>query len=715
MDNRISRFVIGMLLCLAMTVVAVPPADAVDGLAIRSTTSFVVDPVDESIRVDATYSVTNVTPDRRTSRGITQYYYSGLSVPVPAEAVDVGAVRSDGRTLNVSFDEEDADQFSRFAAVSFGRNVFYRKTTTFTVSYRLPSGAARSDDSGVRVNPAYAVFGAYGVGDPNAVTVRVEVPADFDVTVEGGSAELVEQDGVKVYEVADIENPEDFFLFVVARNDDALSRRVVDIGDDRKVEILHWPGDTEWADFVENELETGFVELQELIGQPFEDQNLEIIESVDPSLQGYAGWYIPEDELIEVSEDLDRSLILHELSHAWFNGDLFQERWITEGLAEEYSSRALEASGERLDWPAAPWGSEKDRQQLNRWNPFVVPEDERFEVERYGYNTSWYVIRQLTDEIGVEAMSEVIDSVMDGVTAYPGDGEAEPATGIDNNWRRFLDLLQEQEESEEAEDLFRKFVVTDSQKTVLDRRAEVRLRYQEVQTEGAEWAPPVGLRELMTIWRFVDIDDSFDAISETLAARDQLAEQSNPLELTVPASLEASYEGAEEVEDLVDLTAELQGYELAAGTIATAEAEMAADRGVIERIGLIDTDYNPLLQSARSSFEAGSPQSAIGDAENLIAGFAAAQERGTERTLYAGAALLAFGMLVLAAVIWRRRRRTPEDESAPNSTLVEDKIGATATEVPAMEPASSWVAPELSASFGTTPREPGGAPPSSGS
>jgi hypothetical protein len=32
-------------------------------------------------------------------------------------------------------------------------------------------------------------------------------------------------------------------------------------------------------------------------------------------------------------------VIVHEASHAWFNDSLFTERWLYEGLAEEYAWR----------------------------------------------------------------------------------------------------------------------------------------------------------------------------------------------------------------------------------------------------------------------------------------------------------------------------------------------------------------------------------------
>ena len=53
-----------------------------------------------------------------------------------------------------------------------------------------------------------------------------------------------------------------------------------------------------------------------------------------PLLEGYAGIFFEGENRIEISEDLDDLTIIHEASHAWFNGDLFVGRWINEGFAD---------------------------------------------------------------------------------------------------------------------------------------------------------------------------------------------------------------------------------------------------------------------------------------------------------------------------------------------------------------------------------------------
>ena len=66
-----------------------------------------------------------------------------------------------------------------------------------------------------------------------------------------------------------------------------------------------------------------------------------MIESNTPYLYGYAGWFEPVNDVIEIGDELDQIVILHELTHRWFNDQMFSTRWINEGLAEELAAQAM--------------------------------------------------------------------------------------------------------------------------------------------------------------------------------------------------------------------------------------------------------------------------------------------------------------------------------------------------------------------------------------
>ena len=87
-------------------------------------------------------------------------------------------------------------------------------------------------------------------------------------------------------------------------------------------------------------------DLETAIGLPWPvDRELGISEVSSTQIEGYAGLYDSATDEIQISEDLDEQIIVHETAHAWFNGGLFAQRWISEGLADEYASRVIAAEG----------------------------------------------------------------------------------------------------------------------------------------------------------------------------------------------------------------------------------------------------------------------------------------------------------------------------------------------------------------------------------
>ncbi len=649
--------------------VEVRPAAAADGLTISSSTTFRVDPDNALIDVEVVFTVTNVTPNRTRNGVTTQYYYPGLSVPIPIEATQISATRSDGRSLTTERPRADPEHSFELLEVSLGRNLFYPSSSTFTLRYILPSGDARDFTSGVRVNPAYAVFDAYGIGDADAVNVRVEVPKSFDVSITGSAYSVRLEDDINVYEATDIPNPEEFYLFVVARNDAALSTRNVKLGDTAQIAIRAWPGDEAWADFVAEELDSGFVELQALVNLPFPDDELEIVESIDPGLQGYAGWYVKSEQLIEVSEEFDSETLLHELAHAWFNRSLFSERWIGEGLAEEFASRSLEATGEGLSKPEGPRTTSRYHSDLNLWMPPYVIDDETRGTDEYGYNASWFVMRSLTEEIGIDGLASIVAAADSDAIAYRGEGPPESVERATDNWRRFLDLAQEVEGSTTVEDLFSEYVVSPPQEGMVQQRALARTQYGVLEERGGSWAPPVGIRRKMSDWEFNSAAQSIEEAVAVLDDRDALRVVAAAANLEIHDGPELQYQDAVELDDLQGVRSLIAAYTASAVTISQADDAVRAERGVVASVGLWGTDYERLHREARELFEQGEVVVAAMLADEAIAGFAAAGDRGMTRLLVAALVFLGLAVAALAFRWWRRRnKRGPAAESPELST-----------------------------------------------
>ena len=81
------------------------------------------------------------------------------------------------------------------------------------------------------------------------------------------------------------------------------------------------------------------------MGTPWPGGLERIREDASPSLRGYDGWFDPSDDEIVIGERFDADLIFHELSHAWVSGERFDQRWVSEGLAQVLAERTVLATG----------------------------------------------------------------------------------------------------------------------------------------------------------------------------------------------------------------------------------------------------------------------------------------------------------------------------------------------------------------------------------
>ncbi len=644
---------------------------AEDGLDVTSTTTYRLDSAAGVVRVVAEYRITNTLSDVRDGNILRRPFFSGYTVPVAVGAENPAAT-TDGVPLAIESrlipDETDIYIFD----ISLARNLFAKQSTTVVLTYDLSGFPPRSDNPS-RVNEAYAFFEAFGLGDPGQVTVRVEIPAGWDFETFGEEPRRQAVDGATVLVSEGIAEPDRFALFVSARLDDALASTDVAVGDDQ-FSITHWPDDQEWLDFVSTQLTDGVPELADLIGVPWPlSDRLVVRQTVTPYLYGYAGWFSVTDDEIEVGEDLDAEVVLHELSHAWFNSTTFSDRWVNEGFAQLYSNQTVGRLGgtavepESID-PAAPAAL-----QLEDWDTpaFDDADDADDATEEYGYNAAWWVIDRIFDEIGEEAMSDVLVAADGDESPYPGDPAAADEVEDDDpstpdrpvDRRRLLDLFERVGGSTAAADLFRDHVLATSDTAALDdltARAEAIPVYDDLVSRGAGWAAPTGLRTAMTDWAFDEVDPIVTAAGQVLDALDALAAASRELGVEIPTPFETDYERAVDVADLGAITAEIDDRIGAVAVVAAAQDRLEQPRDAALRVGLMGTELDPILADARASLESGEPDAARASAALLVRTLDDAPALGRSRILRASVAAAAASLLLIAliVVVVRRRRST---------------------------------------------------------
>ena len=398
-------------------------------------------------------------------------------------------------------------------------------------------------------------------------------------------------------------DPGQFDIVVVGRDDDGLASTTFEAAG-HEIDVHSWPEDSEWAAFVEAQLTNGLPAIEELIGQPPPtDRPLRIVETVTPYIYGYGGWYEPTENRIEIGDDLDPVLMLHELSHMWFNSEFITGRWIGEAFAEEYAHRAqamlvdpATVPGPELLAPDHP-----GRQPLNQWRDPQTFDELTDQQERYAYNAGWAVLRAISDEIGVDRLGDVTEAMLDRTIAYRGDGDPEHWGGA-TDWRRLLDLVEELGGSTTASDHFAANVVTPAQAPELVRRAETRQLYDALEAQGGEWAPPEGIRAAMGRWDFDEATPDIERAHAVLAVRDQVDAVLGRAGFEVPAAFEDDYEGAD---DLERLEIDAGRYLDASEALVAADDAVDAGDGLFGAIGLLGADPEGKVDRAADRLAAG--------------------------------------------------------------------------------------------------------------
>ncbi len=626
-----------------------PRAFAADDIAIRTAARYTVVPDKGVVRVSIDVTATNAKPNKVTGGVITRYFYDGVNLGVQPEATHFRATQ-DGSPATVTADRREA---YRLVTILFRTNIFFQQQARVRLTFDLPAGKPRSS-SDVRVGPAFASFLAWAFGDTG--TVRVDIPRAFKVDLSGAALERSTGDtGVQVY-TATTTDPGAWFAWVNARNDDGLTRQRLALANGEQVVVRAWPEDTGWRKRVATILGDGIPQLTRRIGLPWPvDGALSVLEIHTPLLEGYAGFYNPATDEIRISEDLDDVTIVHEASHAWFNQHLFTERWITEGLAEEYASQVVDAIGGDAPGPGKAPRSAKAAFPLNAWPPPApIADDKANARERYGYDAAFRVIRQVVRGVGAEGMRKVFAAADSKTTAYPGSVDPEPTT-LPNDWRRFLDLTEGVGGATGVAALLRTWALTDQSAALLAPRATARAAYRELVTNGDGWAAPVVVRMAMDAWQYDEAVADIGAASDVLAARDDIATAADAAGLDAPDGLEAAYERARAAGDLVSVAQDAATSRQSLAEVASAAAAAAAPRDWLVGLGLVGKAPDADLVAARAAWEAGDFTTATATATLVVGTLHVAPDAGRGRALVIGGGLGLVLLLIVAVGLGRRR------------------------------------------------------------
>jgi hypothetical protein len=587
---------------------AVPAvAEPEDGIRVEANVRYEVLPEDETVRVTIDVTLTNLTPDR----GLTYYYFDRIGIPAPAEAANVSARRVGGGTLSTGWESTEDPQW-RVLIARLSPVLRYGSPQQLEISYDLPDLKPRSD-GWTRATPAFATFLVVPYGDRGRADVEIVVPNSYeDVHIAGAELSSSKDGDATVYTATDIDEPEEWWAIVAARDGSLLEEQEVQVGDHNAL-LKYWPGDDEWAEFASDVVATGIPELETLIGRPWPvEDELEIVESGIPHAYGFGGWYDSSSDVIEVGDALDAQVMLHELSHAWFNDEFGRERWFGEGLAELYSNLALERINRDFQRAEEVSIEHEHAVPLATWEQAVR---EAPEEDQYAYPAAWWVISEIYDEIGQEGFQRVLASGLDSTIPYVGNTEPEIVRGI-VDWRRTLDLFEVVGGSANATELYETYVVDEDDVPLLDVRAEAREVYDEFVASSAGWGAPRELREAMAYWKFDGVSGLVDTARQVLTLRDEVLAALRDVGVTEIPALAEVYAGAQPIADAIE---EAQLYAETAEVLAEAHERPDGAAGILTQVGLIGADADARIREAAATLSDGEVDQARATADDVLA------------------------------------------------------------------------------------------------
>ncbi len=644
------RLVHGLLvvaLAIAASALTATPARALEGLEVDATTTYRLEPDEGRVHVQVVATLVNTKPATTSGAYTSTPYLDFFAVPALGRVTNAKATTSGGTSLSV--DIKKAKFGLTGVLVDLSPNLVYGSPQTITVVFDLAGQAPRSK-SPTRVNAGYASWLLLGAGDPGAIDIVIDVPEEFALTLSQPVQAPTEPRGDRqIYRIDRINNLENAVMLASASNDDALSEAQVSL-ENIEVTIKAWPGDRRWKTFATRWTERGLPALEELIGLDAPEDELSVVESSLAYSLGYAGFYVPELDTVEVGDLLDEGVVLHELSHVWFNHQLFADRWMSEGFAEEMSNRVLEDLGGKAKDPKPV---KSNGAPLNAWPAASALDRRRARATAYAYNASYSVVSDLTDEIGMDGMRKVIAAATARDIPYQGDPEPERLQEA-RDWRYLLDLLEIVGGSKEAEDLFADHVLTSAQDALLAGRSGAQSALDDLAAAGEGWSPPLEVREEMAGWRF---DTALDLVDEARELRTRAGETVTRLDevgVDVAAHLESEYENAT---SLSDFSTTLDDFEATTDEVVAAQNRLD-EAGPVARLGLIGRDVG--LGDATAALEQG-------ELDDVPAALATMSDDLDEAASRGGRILLGLVLIALLAIavllLMRRRRRRSRTEA----------------------------------------------------
>jgi hypothetical protein len=654
--RRLTLLLAPFALASSLILAAPGTALAANGMTETGNTTYEVLPAQAVIKVTVSISIANHKPND----ALYYYYWNKTQITVEKEASAVSATSNAGKVRQKALKSDD---YYRYIELDYP-DVLYGQTRVVTATYTIP--AAPKAPGGYRALSAYASLCALGNGEDTG-SLSVVLPAGFDLTVDSGSdlSPTTDKSGRQVYSTGTQAAPYKLWSCVDAENESKLTETTV-LSGTQSFTLQSWPEDKAWSDEIRTDVVSDVPALEELTGLTMPGGMVKIVEAGQSQLGDASGVYSADRKMSYISETVEKATVAHELSHIWFNKDLFSAKWMSEGLAG-YSEQA---SGAGNFTPCKEPGTYPGTGSPNiaNWVDLTAqPTKQDLDVLDYEYAASCYVFTSLSDSMGADNFRNVLQAATDDVMAYQGslqdeqlDGAALPLTS-----RQMLDLIDEigmvpggVGDLDQAGDLLVKYGVFDAGS--LDARSAARTRYHGLVTAAKTWKMPLAVREPMATWSFVDATDEMSTVQQILDLRSKI--ESTVKGLTLDGTqIQKDFESAKTPADLEAVLALARSEADAAGVVAKAIGVHDGDRSFLQSVGLMGVDVETKFQAARADLAAVKPDAATAEAQSVIDTIDQSNDQGFVRAAAATVTGLVVALLLLLflVVLIRRRGRKP--------------------------------------------------------
>lgn len=623
-------------------------AAAAPGLTFISASTWTADPGSGRVHVAVAVTATSHTVDQ----GLRSYYFPGMQLTVPASTQGFTAIAADDRRLPVSVLSNTV--YGVVLDVSFEQRLYSGQTVSFDLNFDLVDGGS-STDRDLRIDHDVMSFPvtAFGTQGTPGSSVSVVFPAGFTVQQDFGQlTRRTDASNRVLFAASSLPDATTLNAWFTATRpvpaSDFLERDMA-VGK-LQVTLRYWKDDPAWADQVQRILQAGYPILDQMIGlgDPV-NPAITIQEATSQSIAGFSGQYNQTSGQVEVSYFADPFVLLHEISHLWFNGDLATDRWIDEGFASFYAEQAVVQMGMPDHSPQLTDRLLPARMPLNDW---VGPDEPDSTTTSFFYGASIEVAKETAALAGLEGLRAVWQEIRAGLSPYPAasgltvKSDASPGT----DWQGLLDYL-ERITGKSYDAIWRQWVVDPSQAADLTLRTQARTDYADATVGAGSWSLPPDIRQAMESWQFSRADGLLADASAVLSDSKQIAALAPIQGTTAPSTLRTAFErksvGAASLEAHNELAA--------LDAIAAARQAQTQSQGAARAVGLLGADPAADLAAAQKAFAQGDVTRAKSLADGSRSAWEGANSSGQARILGGSALGIALVLLVLAMIVAPRR------------------------------------------------------------